>query len=66
MIATTMLIFLLLYEGSPHAGIAGPLATLLFIPPLRQHAVHLLLPWLNRCFNLLPSIFFKADPAVTE
>jgi len=66
MIAMAVLVFMLFYEDRPRAGIAGAVASLLFIPPLRQRAVRLLLPWLNRRFNLLPSIFFEAGPAVTE
>lgn len=66
MIAMAVLVCMLFYEDRPRAGIAGAVASLLFIPPLRQRAVRLLLPWLNRRFNLLPSIFFEAGPAVTE
>lgn len=47
-------------------GLAGLGAGLLLTPPIRRRALQHALPWLSRRFQLLPSIFFEAGPAIEE
>ncbi|NOK59478.1 MAG: hypothetical protein GFH27_549285n3 [Chloroflexi bacterium AL-W] len=69
MSAATMFVASLLTKGRRGIGVmgvAGVFASVMYAPPVRQHAVGVLLPWLNRRFYLLPSIFFETGPSITE
>ena len=67
--AATMFVVSLLAKGRRGigvVGVAGMIASVMYAPPVRQRAVGVLLPWLNRRFYLLPSIFFETGPSFTE
>lgn len=66
MIAAALLTFFLIFQGHPRVGIAGALAAVVFVTPLRQRAIRVVLPRLSRRFNVLPSIFFETGPSFTE
>ena len=62
----TGLVLALLTHRRGRLGLAGLVAGLALVAPLRRQALHASLPWLSRHLHLLPSIFFEAGPAVTE
>lgn len=62
----TGLVLALLTHRRGRLGLAGLLAGLALVAPLRRQAIHTSLPWLNHHLHLLPSIFFEAGPSIAE
>jgi hypothetical protein len=66
-LAASLLLIALFTKGrQQRAGLVGMMVSLFFATSLRQRTLELLIPWANRRFYMLPSIFFETGPAFKE
>lgn len=66
MVAATLLLVAVFSRGRQRMQVASIVLSLFLASPLRQRTLHALLPWANRRFYLIPSIFFEAGPSLKE
>lgn len=66
LLAAVLVGFGLARKGAWRPGTAVATLSMLLVPLISRHVMPAALPWLNRRYYLLPSIFFETGPSIGE